>query len=52
MSIATGFDAKAVVVPEIVDGISGVRDYALDPDAARRLWDISLDLLTKARSGA
>ena len=43
---------EAVVVPEIVDGISGVRDYALDPDAARRLWDISLDLLTKARSGA
>ncbi len=43
---------EAVVVPEIVDGISGVRDYALDPDAARRLWDVSLDLLTKARSGA
>ena len=42
---------EAEVVPEIIDGISGVRAYALDPDAARRLWDVSLDLLARARSG-
>ncbi len=39
---------EAEVVPEI-EGISGVRDYALDPDAAGRLWDGSLELLEAAR---
>lgn len=33
------------VVPEIVDGHHGVRDYALDPVAATRLWDVSEQLL-------
>jgi len=28
---------EAQVVPEIVDRLHGVRDYALDPAAARRL---------------
>lgn len=41
---------EAEVVDEIVDGISGVRDYALDPAAAERLWDISVELLRVARS--
>lgn len=36
---------EAAVVPALVDGIHGVRDYALDPDAADRLWDESLRLL-------
>lgn len=36
---------EAEVVPEIVDGLHGVRDYALDPVAARRLWDVSAELL-------
>lgn len=35
---------EAEVVPEIV-GIWGVRDYALDPEAADRLWETSLRLL-------
>lgn len=35
---------EAEVVPEIV-GIHGVRDYALDPEAADRLWEVSLHLL-------
>ena len=39
---------EAEVVPEIVDGIHGVREYALDPEAARQLWEVSLELLAKA----
>lgn len=35
---------EAEVVPKIV-GIRGVRDYALDPEAADRLWEVSLHLL-------
>ena len=41
---------EAEVVPELV-GIHGVRDYALDPIAADRLWDVSLELLAGARTG-
>lgn len=36
---------EAEVVPDIVDGVHGVRDYALDPAAADRLWEVSLRLL-------
>ena len=36
---------EAEIVPEIVDGVHGVRDYALDPAAADRLWEESLRLL-------
>ena len=36
---------EAKVVPEIVGGVHGVRDYALDPAAADRLWEESLRLL-------
>lgn len=40
---------EAEVVPESVNGLSGVRSYALDPAAATRLWDVSLELLNEAR---
>ena len=43
---------EAEVVPAIVDGVHGVRDYALDPAAAERLWEVSLELLAAARSNA
>jgi len=36
---------EADVVPQIVDGLHGVRDYALDPDLASHLWDVSADLI-------
>ena len=39
------------VVPEIVDGLHGVRDYALDPVAAARLWDVSEQLLASSADG-
>ena len=42
---------EADVVPEIVDGLHGVRDYALDPAAATRLWDVSAELLESAAPG-
>ena len=41
---------EAEVVDEIVNGLHGVRDYALDPVAAERLWDVSLELLAEERS--
>jgi len=40
---------EAAVVPEIVNGLHGVREYALDPVAAERLWAVSLELLAAAR---
>lgn len=40
---------EADVVADIVDGLHGVRDYALDPIAAGRLWDVSLALIGAAR---
>ena len=42
---------QAEVVPQIIDGLHGVRDYALDPAAATRLWDTSVALLDAARAG-
>ncbi len=42
---------EAEVVPEI-RGLTGVRDYALDPVAARGLWEVSLELLDAARADA
>jgi NAD(P)-dependent dehydrogenase (short-subunit alcohol dehydrogenase family) len=36
---------EAEVVPDITDGIHGVREYALNPQAAQKLWDVSLALL-------
>jgi len=42
---------QAELVPQITDGVHGVVAWALDPDAARQLWDVSLTLLTQARAG-
>jgi NAD(P)-dependent dehydrogenase (short-subunit alcohol dehydrogenase family) len=40
---------EAQVVPNDSESSSGVREYALDPEAARRLWDVSLELLATPR---
>ncbi|WP_033346202.1 SDR family NAD(P)-dependent oxidoreductase [Catenuloplanes japonicus] len=40
---------EAEIVPEVVDGLHGVRDWALDPEAARRLWDVSTALTDAER---
>ncbi|RIX28630.1 SDR family NAD(P)-dependent oxidoreductase [Amnibacterium setariae] len=40
---------EAEIVPEVLDGLHGVRDWALDPVAAERLWDVSLALLDAER---
>ena len=39
---------EAEVVDQIVDGVHGVRAYALDPETARALWNRSLELLAEA----
>ena len=36
---------EAIVVANDFDGGTGVRAYAVDPDAAERLWDVSLQML-------
>ena len=41
---------ESPIVSQIIDGLHGVRDYALDPAAAARLWDVSLELLAAARA--
>lgn len=43
---------EADVVPQIIDGLYGVRDYALDPAAAAQLWDVSIELLAQAALSA
>lgn len=43
---------EAETVGEIIDGLHGVRAYALDPDAAERLWDLSTKLINSARHSA
>jgi NAD(P)-dependent dehydrogenase (short-subunit alcohol dehydrogenase family) len=40
---------EAQLVDRIEDGMHGVRAHALDPVAATRLWDVSLELLDTAR---
>jgi NAD(P)-dependent dehydrogenase (short-subunit alcohol dehydrogenase family) len=40
---------EAAVVPQL-DGLSGVLPHALDPQAARRLWEVSEQLLRDARA--
>ena len=42
---------EAEVVPQL-RGLSGVVPHALDPDAARRLWEVSEQLVSGARAGA
>ena len=41
---------EAEEVEQIVDGLHGVMAYALDPIAAARLWDMSLQLIDDARA--
>lgn len=40
---------EAEVVPQIIDGLYGVREYALDPASATRLWDVSVQFLEGQR---
>jgi NAD(P)-dependent dehydrogenase (short-subunit alcohol dehydrogenase family) len=42
-------DCHEAEVVERVNGIHGVVPHALDPDAARRLWDVSEQLVADAR---
>jgi NAD(P)-dependent dehydrogenase (short-subunit alcohol dehydrogenase family) len=39
---------EALVIPESVKDMAGVYPYALDPAAASRLWEVSLELLDSA----
>jgi NAD(P)-dependent dehydrogenase (short-subunit alcohol dehydrogenase family) len=43
-------DCNEAPVVERVTGIHGVMAHALDPDDARRLWDVSEELLAAARA--
>ncbi len=43
-------DCGEAEVVEQLNGIHGVLPHALDPDAARRLWDVSQSLLAAARA--
>ncbi len=45
-------DCGEADVVEQLSGIHGVMAYALDPDAARRLWDVSAELIQSARAAA
>jgi NAD(P)-dependent dehydrogenase (short-subunit alcohol dehydrogenase family) len=44
-------DCQEAEVVDRLRGIHGVVPHALDPDAARRLWDVSQRLVTAARAG-
>ncbi|MEO5831750.1 MAG: SDR family NAD(P)-dependent oxidoreductase [Nakamurella sp.] len=43
-------DCQQAKVVEQLDGIHGVMPHALDPAAARRLWDVSQELVDTARA--
>ncbi len=43
---------EAVLVSDDHEGREGVRAYALDPEAAERLWDVSLEMLSTPVSAA
>ena len=43
-------DCHEAAVVEQLDGLSGVLPHALDPEAARRLWEVSEQLLHDARA--
>jgi NAD(P)-dependent dehydrogenase (short-subunit alcohol dehydrogenase family) len=45
-------DCQEAEVVDRLDGIHGVVRHALDPDAARRLWDVSERLVSAARQAA
>lgn len=36
---------EAQIVPQVTDGLHGVRAWAMDPTAAARLWDVSMALI-------
>lgn len=42
-------DCREAAVVQQLDGLHGVLPHALDPDDARRLWDVSEDLVAAAR---
>ena len=42
-------DCREAQVVEQLDGLAGVLPHALDPEAARRLWDVSEQLVAAAR---
>lgn len=44
------YDQYCHQADQIRDGLRGVMVYALDPGAAERLWDVSLELVTAART--
>ncbi|WP_336921282.1 SDR family NAD(P)-dependent oxidoreductase [Aquipuribacter sp. SD81] len=41
---------EAEVVDAVTDGLHGVVPHALDPDAARRLWELSEEMLAGSRA--
>ncbi len=43
-------DCHEAEVVEQLDGLHGVLPHALDPEAARRLWDVSEELVAAARA--
>jgi NAD(P)-dependent dehydrogenase (short-subunit alcohol dehydrogenase family) len=45
-------DCNEAEVVDAVPGIHGVMRHALDPEAARRLWEVSEALVAEARAGA
>lgn len=45
-------DLDEAELVEQVQGIKGVRPYALDPEQAKRLWTVSEDLVAAARAGS
>ena len=45
-------DCHEAEVVEELEGLAGVLPHALDPHAARRLWDVSEQLLVQARAQA
>ncbi|CAB4909100.1 unannotated protein [freshwater metagenome] len=44
-------DCHEAEVVEAMQGIHGVLPHALDPDDARRLWDVSEELVAQGRAG-
>lgn len=45
-------DCNEAPVVDQLEGIHGVMPHALDPDDARRLWDVSEELVAEARGAA
>ena len=42
-------DCREAEVSDTSEGVHGVRPYALDPAAATRLWDVSVELLASTQ---